>query len=264
MIRSRPIISRCIRSYSTTPTSSSNSTAPPPSTRPPPKQREQVTQRQKIELAQQGLKDIFDGFLTTEETFEPIDTKPILANPKSYDTLTEFHRNQVFEEVDKKLRRNWNDVSQDVKRMAYYISYGNYGPRHDLKNNLFRDVVPEDLPFNTPSIAKIGKVGDKVKQLPPVDLEQINAQRKENWNRMTRRLDPFTKFIVYLAAFISLGALYRDKFVEDSKVEVPENSLVLADLQRELEAQAKKEEKELDEIKEQKKDGKKWYYLWLK
>lgn len=290
MIRSRPLFARCIRQYSTIPTQSSSSTAKSEESkeinsnnttnessirsRPPPRprtqtQREQVTQRQKIELAQAGIKDIFDGFLTTEESFEPIDTKPILANPRLFNGLSEFHKNQVKEEVEKRLRRNWNDVAVDSKKMAYYIAYGNYGPREDLTDNLYSNHIPEDLPFALPTQAKISQSStDKVKKLPPVDLDQINEVRRKRWNDMTRKLDPITKFVVYFAVVVSLIALYRDKFIEEETLTVPESALLIADMEREQELQSKKEKEEVDLMEkgkeEERKNSKKWYYLWLK
>ncbi|CCH42655.1 hypothetical protein BN7_2199 [Wickerhamomyces ciferrii] len=276
MLRLRNLTLQGTRLYSTIPKpeipktqQEANPTSTPTSTKPL-SQREQITNRQRIELAQNGIKDIFEGFLTSEESYDPIDTKPIMANPPLYINLSEFQRQQVREELDKRSRQNWNKLTSDMKKMSYFHSYGNYGPREDLSNNWNKLIAPEDLPFKIPSISKIAKLpSEKIHKLDEVDLEQVSPKRIENWNKMTRRLDPFTKSIVYIAALVSLYALYNDKMMEkEGKIpdyeeleNIPESSLVLIDLKREQELADLKTKQEQSEVKNQ---NKKWYYLWLK
>lgn len=232
-----------------------------PKTEKPIETPQQVSARERIELQRTSIKDIFDGFLTTEENFQPIDTKPILAEPRKFASLNTFHRQQVQDEVEKRLRRDWKDVPLDSKRMAYFISYGNYGPREDLKDNLFANSIPEDLPFALPS--KISSIkpnkNDVAHKLPEIDPYQTTESRKQDYKRMTRSLDPVSKAVVYLALIVSLIALYRDKYIEVEEIKELESPLLIAEKKRQLEQELK--EKEIIEIQ---KPNKRWYFLWLK
>jgi hypothetical protein len=224
-----------------------------------------LSSRERIELARSSIRDIFDGFLTTEENFQPIDTKPILADPRKFAALDTFHRQQVQDEVEKRLRRDWKDVPLESKRMSYYISYGNYGVREDLRDNLFADVKPEDLPFAVPSqISTVHPNGsDIVKRLPEVDPYQANEKRKEQYRKMTRVLDPISKTVVYFAAIVTLLALYRDKYVEVEKIEQLDSPLLIAEKKRQAE-QDQKAQDLIEGIQNEAKSNKKWYYLWLR
>ncbi|KAH3675075.1 hypothetical protein WICMUC_002907 [Wickerhamomyces mucosus] len=229
-----------------------------------------LSARERAKFTALSFKDIFEGFITNEESFDPIDTTPIFADPKKFVGLTTFHRDQVIQELEKRMKRNWNDISNDYKRTAYFISYGNWGVREDLSNNLYSNSIPEDLPFKIPSEVKNfhPKPSNIIKLLPPIDLMQISPTRKEEFKNMTRRLDPFTKTVVYLCIIISLLALWRDQLYGEEYYtdEIPESPLVLIELQRQ------KEQEELERLEIERKvkesnerlKGKKWYYLWLK
>lgn len=213
-------------------------------------------------MVSSSFKSIFDGFLTTEETFEPVDIKPVLKDPRKFVELNQYHRDQIIEELEKRFKQPWRKVPAEYKRLSYFISYGNYSVREELQDNLFADVKPEDLPFASPSpMASSPK--DLVHRLPDIDLWQTSPERKEQFKKMTRRLDPMSKTVVYLAALIALVALYRDKTIgEDGMViDIPENPLVLADLRRE---QEKLEREIIEQLALEESKRRKWYYLWLK
>lgn len=238
------------------------------STNLPPGEKQQserkVSSREKAELISSSLKSIFDGFLTNEETYEPVDIKPVLGNPRKFVELHQYHRDQIMEDLEKRFKQPWRNVSDDYKRLAYFISYGNYSAREDFKDNLFQDCKPEDLPFTKPS--PLGVPGAKIHKVPEVDLWQVSPGRRADFRKITRTLDPMSKTVVYLAAVIALIALYRDKTVgeDDTLLDIPESPLLIADMKHQKEWELAREDKLLKEQAEQRHSGKKWYYLWLK
>jgi hypothetical protein len=229
-----------------------------------PETQPKISSREKAELVSSSFKSIFDGFLTSEETYEPVDIKPILAQPRKFVDLHQFHRDQVIEDLEKRFKQPWKKVPDEYKRLSYFISYANYGVREELTDNLYANVKPEDLPFAKPS--KTGTAGEIIRKLPEVDLWQASPLRQEQFRKMTRRLDPLSKTVVYLAALIALIALYRDKTIgEDGMViEIPESALLLADLKRNQEREQKEKEEQDRKAQEEREMSKKWYYLWLK
>lgn len=165
------------------------------------------------------------------------------------------------------MKQNWNRMTPEHKRMAYFISYGNWDAREGFENNLVKDHKPEDLPFEKPARLAKGP-NDIVKELPLRDLWQVSEKRREDYKKMTRRLDPVSKVVVYLAVIISMLAVYRDKTVGESEMivgDVPDSPLMLADLKRQQEYEAAElKKKQEDEEAKKKSKAKKWYYLWLK
>lgn len=221
--------------------------------------------REKAELVSSSLKSIFDGFLTTEESYEPVDIKPILANPRAFAELNQFHRDQITDDLTKRFKQKWQNISPEYKRLSYFVSYGNYGPREELQDNLFANVKPEDLPFASPAAVATSPL-DKIHKLPEVDMWQSSPLRQEQFRKMTRRLDPMSKTVVYLALIISLLALYRDKTIgEDGMViDVPESPLLLADIKRQQDVEREQKELEERQLQLERSNSKKWYFLWLR
>ncbi|KAH3684254.1 hypothetical protein WICPIJ_004774 [Wickerhamomyces pijperi] len=262
-------------------TSTSTSTSSDPS------QVKQVklSAKERAKFSSMSIRDIFDGFLTTEESYDPIDTKPIFEDPSKFPALSTFHRDQVIQEVEKRMKRNWGLMTDDQKRMAYYISYANWGPRETLSegSTKYGNVPPEDLPFALPSkLAMVNPTAlTKIHKLPDVDLLQISEGRKEEFKNMTRKFDPLSKAVIYFALIISCLALWRDKLygeedMERLKHELPESPLVLAELKRQQEyedeqrlikekqEQEERERLTLEEEQSKRSSAKKWYYLWLR
>lgn len=222
-----------------------------------------ITARQKIEIAQKSFSDIFEGYFTNEETFEKINSKPIFENPRKFLELSQFHRQQVIEECEKLMKRDWKNISIETKRLTYFIAYGNWGARDDLADNLNSTQPPEDLPFVLPSKIRLvdPKPDDKVHLLPPIDLTQVSEKRRAYWKNSMKTFDPFTRVIIYITATVALVALYQDKYGEYEELNVEESPLLQDSEINNIVVPLNEHQEEQNQ---EKKKSKKWYYLWLK
>lgn len=220
----------------------------------------QKNKEEAAKLAMQSIKDIGGMFSSGETDSEtaPIDSSPIYEDPSKFGTLSLLHQGQILQELQKKFDGKWTKLTKKEKKLAYYIYYGNWGPREKFDNwNKYN--TPYDLPFTnriSPGKSNI-KPNEKVVKLPPLYLSEIPI-RKPQFD--TKKMDPVTKVFIYLTLFIACFALYRDKKIGE---EGKPKELVVRDLHEEQRQQKLKEEEEqrrLLELKQQRK----WYYLWLK
>lgn len=224
--------------------------------------RKLTPQEAKVEaarLALQSLKDMGSLFSSgNEESMQPIDTAPIFEHPELFNDLNVIHQGQVVKELQMKFEDKWSKLTANDKMLAYYIYYGNWGPREKFSN--WNDsTAPLDLPFTVPSIVKSGqpRAKDLVKKLEPVILSETEV-RKEQFD--TKKMDPVTKTFIYIAIFITMFALARDKKIgEKGRPTEP----ILDDpyeKKRKEEALAQKALEEEQALK----NRRHWYYLWLK
>lgn len=230
------------------------------STKPSPEE----LQRQKEEaakLAMQSIKDIGGMFSSGEADSEtaPIDSAPIYEDPSKFGSLSLLHQGQILQELQKKFDGKWIKLAKKEKELAYYIYYGNWGPREKF-DNWNKEETPYDLPFTsrvTKDKANI-KSGDKVVKLPPLYLSETPI-RKPQFD--TKKMDPVTKVFIYLTLFIACIALYRDKKIGE---EGKPKELIVRDLHEEQRQQRLREEEEEQKRILELQKQKKWYYLWLR
>lgn len=219
-------------------------------------------QEAKIEaarLAMQSLKDMGSLFSSgNNDAVQPIDTAPVFEEPLLFAELSLLHKGQVLEELQQKMDHKWAKLTEQDKKLAYYIFYGNWGPREKFAN--WNDTsAPLDLPFTVPSLIRTSapQSNDLIKQLEPVILGETEV-RKEQFE--TSKIDPVTKTIIYITIFVAMVALARDKNTgEKGKPVEP----VIEDLY----VKKKEEEGGRQEALEEaslKKSLRRWYYLWLK
>ncbi|CAK9686038.1 unnamed protein product [Candida parapsilosis] len=203
---------------------------------------------QAAQLAVQSLKD-FGSLLSpsSDDATQPIDTKPIYENPRLFPDLSLLHQGQVVNELQSKYDKNWNKLSKKDKLLGYFISYGDWGVREKF-SNWNTASAPLDLPFRVPSHPRSPKGSDVVKLLKPVKLSETPV-RVAQFNY--KKMDPASKFCIYLIVLIAMIAIYRDKNIgEDGKpVEVKIQD------RYEIERQAIKE---VEPVKE----TRKWYKFW--
>ncbi|KAI5959910.1 uncharacterized protein KGF55_005142 [Candida pseudojiufengensis] len=227
--------------------------------------------QQAAQLAAQSIKDIGSIFSSSssndDPSTQPIDTKPIYENPQLFPSLSLLHQGQVIKELQNKYDKKWHNLTQKDKLLGYFISYGNWGVRENF-NNWNDQTAPLDLPFHIPSNIKtispsptdiIRKLNPELKlSETPIRINQFNY----------KKMDPATKFIIYIIIFISLFAIYRDKAIGEAG---KPKEVVIED-KYEIERQAKLKQLELELLlakeeeirKEKEKQRRKWYYLWLK
>ncbi|KAI5968900.1 hypothetical protein KGF57_000015 [Candida theae] len=224
---------------------------------------------QAAQLALQSLKDV--GSLlspsdpssssSSDDATQPIDTSPIYANPQLFPHLSLLHQGQVVAELQSKYDKNWHKLQRKDKLLGYYISYGNWGVREHFTNWSQPDSAPLDLPFRVPSeIRKVDPAPtDVVKPLEMVKLSETPV-RIDQFDY--KKMDPATKFCIYLIVFIAMVAIYRDKNVgEDGKpVEVKIEDQYEIARQREEQERVKRVEEE----ERRQRESRKWYYLWLR
>ncbi|CAH6722707.1 hypothetical protein CLIB1444_10S04566 [[Candida] jaroonii] len=214
----------------------------------------QKRKQEAAKLAMQSIKDMTSMLSSHDDKeVEKINSKPIYQNPKLFDSLNLLHQGQIIEELQEKYNKNWNKMTSKDKKLGYYISYGNWGPREKF-DNWNTSEVPHDLPFENNVNKSINLPNDKISRLPERDL-RLTDIRKDQFN--IKRIDGVTKFFIYLSLAIALGAIYRDKYIgEDGKpVEV---------IIRDIYEEQRLEEERLEQERLEKERARKWYYLWLK
>lgn len=210
-------------------------------------------------LALQSLKDMGSLFSSgNEDSMQPIDTAPIYEHPELFTDLNVFHQGQVVQELQLKFEDKWTKLTPQDKKLAFFIYYGNWGPRQKFSN--WNDAsAPLDLPFTVPAVIKnvTPKAKDIVKKLHPVILSETEV-RKEQFD--TKKMDPVTKTFIYIAIFITMFALARDKKIgEEGKPAEP----FLHDPYKKKKEEDERAQKALEEA-EALKNKRHWYYLWLK
>ncbi|KAG5422337.1 hypothetical protein I9W82_001432 [Candida metapsilosis] len=216
------------------------------------------------ELALQSLKDLgslISPTSSSDEETQPIDTRPIYANPHKFAHLSLFHQGQVVNELQAKYDRNWHRLTTQDKKLGYFISYGNWGVRQRFDNWNDPNSAPLDLPFRVPSkLAKVNPVAsDVVMSLEPVKLSETPV-RIDQFDY--RKMDPATKLCIFFIILIAMVAIYRDKNIgeEGLPVEVKIQDHYEIERQRELQEKLR----EIEEQERKQREGRKWYYLWLK
>ncbi|GMM33155.1 hypothetical protein DASC09_004800 [Saccharomycopsis crataegensis] len=241
--------------------------------------------KQAAELARLSFTDIFD-FLshnTPEELHqqEDVDMDNVFQNPEIFKKLTFNQQNIVIEELDSYKLGEWPAIPQDAKRLMYYVSYGNWGPRESFKDPLSRNYVPEDIPFTLLSIKTASPTpSTPITKLKSVNLMSVTKERQKQFDNNVRKLDPASQAVVILGFLVSVLALIRDKFSDNVEaedqcligdlVEEPESVEWINDLEKRLN---KSEEnvgevaaavKEITENPQPSSQNRKWYYLWLR
>lgn len=220
-------------------------------------------QEAKIEaarLAMKSLKDMGSLFSSgNDEAVQPIDTTLIFELPQLFAELSLLHQGQVLEELQAKMDDKWTKLTEKDKKLAYYIYYGNWGPREKFDNWNNSD-APFDLPFTVPSQVRVSKPGpnDPIKKPSPVILGETEV-RKEQFD--TSKMDPVTKTFIYLTIFIAMFALARDKNTGEKGKPI---ELVVEDAytkKKEADELARKAEEDAEAAR---RNQRHWYYLWLK
>lgn len=220
------------------------------------------SQEAKVEaarLALQSLKDMGSLFSSgNEDAMQPIDTAPIFEHPELFTDLNVLHQGQVVQELQLKFEDKWTKLTPQDKKLAYYIYYGNWGPREKF-TNWNEASAPLDLPFTVPTVIRNAtpRAKDVINKLEPVILSETEV-RKEQFD--TKKMDPVTKTFIYVAIFITMFALARDKKIgEEGKPSEP----FLHDPYKKKKEEEEIAKKALEEA-EALKNKRHWYYLWLK
>lgn len=219
-------------------------------------------------VALQSFKDMGSLFSSgSEEAVQPIDTKPIVKHPELFSDLNILHQGQVVQELQAKFDGNWKKLANEDKKLAYYVYYGNWGPREKFLNWDERS-APLDLPFTVPSVIKniSPKPDTVVHKLEPVILGETEV-RKGQFD--TSKTDPMTKALIYFVVFIAIVAIARDKKIGEKGKPIEPVWEVPHQKEREQEeetAEAKRQAHLVEQaIQEQAKENKRhWYYLLLK
>ncbi|KAI5970102.1 hypothetical protein CANMA_000713 [Candida margitis] len=229
------------------------------STQPSPDKKAQAAQ-----LAVQSLKD-FGSLLSpsSDDATQPIDTKPIYANPQLFPALSLLHQGQVVDELQSKYDKNWNKLSKEDKLLGYFISYGDWGVREKFSNWNKADSAPLDLPFHVPSKLKSlhPKDSDMVMKLEPVKLSETPVRINQF---DYKKMDPASKVCIYLIVFIAMLAIYRDKNIGEAGRPVEVKIEDQYEVARQQEIQEKQQREIEEQEREKQRQGRKWYYLWLK
>lgn len=196
-----------------------------------------------------------------DEATQPIDTAPIFKDPRRFTSISCVHQGQVIQELQTSFDLPWHQMLIQLKQLAYFIAYGDWGSREKFAN--WREMLaPLDLPFSVPSEARVRRSnGDtvRVRRLKPVVLADTPVRGDQF---RVRRIDSVTKFFVYLAAFIAMAAIWRDKTVGEKGIPVertvqdPYMELYERELEEARVAQEKEQTAETS-------NRRKWYYLWL-
>lgn len=224
----------------------------------------QEAKAEAAKLAMQSLKDVGSLFSSgSDDAVQPIDTLPVFQNPKIFGTLNLLHQGQVLKELQEKFDKKWTKLTDQDKKLAYYIAYGNWGPREDFVNWETQE-APFDLPFAIPSQIRVSNPSGKdvIKKLEPLYLSETPV-RKAQFD--TTKMDAVTKTFIYITLFVVVFALLRDKNTgESGKPEeiIVEDRYMIAKAQKERQEQLEKEK--LEKLEREKAAARKWYYLWLK
>lgn len=227
----------------------------------------QEAKAEAAKLAMQSLKDVGSLFSSgSDDAVQPIDTLPIFNNPKLFGSLNLLHQGQVLKELQEKFDKSWTKLTDQDKKLSYYIAYGNWGAREKFDNWATQE-APYDLPFRTPSQIRVANPSGKdvVNKLEPLYLSETPV-RKEQFD--TSKMDPVTKTFIYITLFVILFALLRDKNIGESGMPeeiIVEDRYTIAKAEKERKEQLEKEKLEqLEQLKRERAAARKWYYLWLK
>lgn len=221
--------------------------------------------KEAAELAMQSIQDLGGLFSSSssDDATQPIETKPIFQNPKLFGSLSLLHQGQVMKELQARFDHKWTKLTEEDKKLGYYIYFGDWGVREDFTNWKTNE-APYDLPFHILSKVKTtnpSKTTKTNKVDPPVILSETPVRIKQfNF----KRVDGVSKFFIYLTLFISLFAIYRDKnFGEEFK---PTEVIIEDEYEEYRQARQRQLEQELlnKRVEDEKKSSRKWYYLWLK
>lgn len=218
-------------------------------------------------LAMQSLKDMGSMLSSSsDDAVQPIDTRPVYKNPAIFGTLSLLHQGQVLTELQEKYDKKWSKLTEEDKKLGYFIAYGNWGVREKF-SNWNTEEPPYDLPFEIPSKVKElnPKPKDLVSKLPTVYLSETPV-RKEQFD--IKKMDGVTKFFIFITLLVLMVAFARDKkigeagkpleiIVEDQYTKLKEEKERLARIEQ---ARIEKEE----EARRNSWRNRKWYYLWLK
>lgn len=240
----------------------------PPLRTPPTRKLPSQLKREAAELAKAGFTDIFDFLAhnTTEElnVKEPVDFELLFKNPARFKDLSFNQKNTVIEELENYKLSNWGEIPIEMKRLMYYVSYGNWGPRSSFQDPLTPDYSPEDAPFTHRSDAN----ARKVVKLPPVDLHSVSEERKREFEKNVRKLDPFSQFVVIFGFLISGLALLSDKWADFAQPDLedtrPGIEHIADDVSEECESVEMINDFERSGLRLGNGEHKrKWYFLWL-
>lgn len=223
--------------------------------------------REAAKLALQSLKDVGLMFSSSsnDEATQPIDTKAIFEDPSLFGSLSLLHQGQVLQELQEKYDKKWAKLTEQDKKLGYYISYGSWGVREDF-NNWNTLEAPYDLPFHVPSKISTVEPTPKttVKKAEPVFLAETKV-RKAQFD--LKKMDPVTKVFIYLTVLIAIVAIARDKKIGESgkPVEVTvEDPYEAERALRQERAHQEEVQRRVQEALEAERRRRKWYYLYLK
>lgn len=217
-------------------------------------------------LALQSLKDVGSLFSSgSDEAVQPIDTEPIFKDPTLFGHLNLLHQGQVLKELQEKYDKKWTKLTEQDKKLGYYIAYGNWGPREDFSNWETQE-APLDLPFTVPSkIANPSpKPTDTIRKLERVILAETPV-RKAQFD--TSKMDPVTKTFIFITLFVMVFAILRDKNTGESgkpKEVIVEDLHALKRQQEQAEQEAREHAAAAKAAEAQLQSHRKWYYLWLR
>ncbi|KAG2731986.1 hypothetical protein G9P44_004403 [Scheffersomyces stipitis] len=223
--------------------------------------------REAAKLAAQALKDVGSLFSSgSDDATQPIDTEPIFKNPQLFAPLSLLHQGQVLKELQDKYDKKWTKLTQEDKKLGYYIAYGDWGVREEFKNWKTLE-APYDLPFRVPSEIKSTNPSRTtvIKKLTPEVILGETPIREKQFDY--KKMDGVTKFFIYMTSFIVIAAIFRDKKIgEEGKPE----EIIIEDpyeKERQLRAEREAEEERIRLEKERlalERSKRKWYYLYLK
>ncbi|CAK9442360.1 uncharacterized protein LODBEIA_P61030 [Lodderomyces beijingensis] len=223
-------------------------------------------------LAIQSLKDVssllspHSPSSSDDPATQPIDTAPIYADPTLFPHLSMLHQGQVTSELQRKFDGKWKNLRLEDKRLAYYIGFGNWGVREKF-DNWSAMSAPLDLPFTTSAPVANGVGGNRgeVRRVRRLEERKLGETPVRKAQFDTRRMDGASKVVVFLVVMVAMVAVYRDKNVGERGKPQP---VVIVDPyeveRREAEERKWQEERARVEAEERRKNGRKWYYLWLK
>ncbi|ANZ74157.1 BA75_00379T0 [Komagataella pastoris] len=223
-------------------------------------------------LAKSSLRDILDSIVpgsVQDDDVTKYDPTPVYDDYRKYNSLSYPQQRYIIDSFkDDKFRKPWGKIPKSMKRLNYYISYGNYGPRDGFQP-VESDQPSFDLPFRLPSIitTHIPKPSTLVRKLPPVNYRTCGEKRKEQYEK-ERRMDPISKMIIFSTLILTVINFKRDRKVVNTD-HVPVNEY--EEYQRVLE----KEERDYREMLEardnpqpsnsdSKTRKRRWYYLWIR
>lgn len=220
------------------------------------------TNSEAAKVAMQSLKDIGSLFSigASDPDTQPINTSSIYENPKLFGELSLLHQGQVLRELQAAYDKNWNFLSPQQKKLGYFIAYGNWGAREGF-DNWNKNDPPYDLPFKIPSqlVARKPSKESKVSKLEPTPASEIPVRSKQF---TIKKLDSVTRTFLYIALFITMLAIYRDKNIgEEGK---PVEFVVEDYHEKARQERLAKEQAEEDKSMQEGGSQKSWWQFWKK